>query len=308
MNLRISEQHGVNPSVAKCFYCNKESWGLILAGRLPGDKEAPREAVWTMDPCDQCGDLMKAGIILISMKDGEQASIAEDYEHYKRQVDALRTERERRNAMPFIPNPYRTGGWAAVNPDMIDRIFIAETAARIKKARWLFLEDKDWDRIGLPRPNLDKDAPYDLDTHEQQYRENMAIIDIAICGGKGGAPTVEDIKLDQYPTLYDFLEGTELYFQGDAGYTRCRRSFETGKLVLIQTGVTDRQQAWDSPEIQGRRQAVEIICREVLEEWKKNPSLFGADVDSEAATDNDKGSEAHTLTPSEEETNDESSD
>ena len=42
--IRLSEKHGVNPSIGVCFYCNQDNGEVVLPGRLPDDREAPRRA------------------------------------------------------------------------------------------------------------------------------------------------------------------------------------------------------------------------------------------------------------------------
>ena len=51
--IRLSEKHGVNPSVMLCFLCG-ESYGVALLGKHKDehshDAEAPREGVYEMEP------------------------------------------------------------------------------------------------------------------------------------------------------------------------------------------------------------------------------------------------------------------
>lgn len=49
--IRVSEKHGVNPSITICPICGKET-GIALLGKLKGDKEAPM--IMLSDPCDDC--------------------------------------------------------------------------------------------------------------------------------------------------------------------------------------------------------------------------------------------------------------
>lgn len=124
--IRLSNKHGVNPAVPKCFFCQKDKNEIILAGRLPGDAEAPRGAVWDMAPCDECQNYMRQGVICISVKDGE-------------------TDQK---------NPYRTGGWAVVRDIAIERlrgVVDNKIIESILKFRFVFLEDAVWDKIGFPR-------------------------------------------------------------------------------------------------------------------------------------------------------------
>lgn len=123
--VRISEKHGVNPAIPKCYYCNEDKNMIILAGRLPGDKEAPRGAVWDMEPCDQCKEWMRQGIICISVKDPKTPD-----EHI---------------------NPYRTGNWSVVTEDFIRRVVEdIEMREGICKRRVAFIPDDAWEMLGLP--------------------------------------------------------------------------------------------------------------------------------------------------------------
>lgn len=49
-SIKISPQHGLNPSIEKCPVCGKEM-GLVLYGRLKGDIEAPK---YSETLCDEC--------------------------------------------------------------------------------------------------------------------------------------------------------------------------------------------------------------------------------------------------------------
>ena len=85
--IKLSPKYGLNCAIPLCFFCNKAKNEILLPGRLPGDVEAPRNAVWDKKPCQECAGYMQQGIILISVKDGESGA---------------------------GDNPYRTGGWCVV--------------------------------------------------------------------------------------------------------------------------------------------------------------------------------------------------
>lgn len=122
--IRISEKHGVNPSMMMCFYCGEE-YAIALPGRLrteaDPDAEAPRSAVWDMDPCPRCKEYMKQGIILISVRDGEKGN-----------------------------NPHRTGKFAVVKEEALRRII--NSGHPMYKARFAFIPDEIWGVLGLPVP------------------------------------------------------------------------------------------------------------------------------------------------------------
>lgn len=50
-NIRLSEKHGINPSITVCPICGKEI-DIALLGKLKGDEEAPRKII--EDLCDDC--------------------------------------------------------------------------------------------------------------------------------------------------------------------------------------------------------------------------------------------------------------
>src|SRR5574344_1275048 len=68
MAISLSEKHGLNPMIPKCFVCGEDKNIIALMGRLPGDREAPRNAVIDREPCGKCKEYMKAGVILISVR------------------------------------------------------------------------------------------------------------------------------------------------------------------------------------------------------------------------------------------------
>ena len=126
MSIKLSPKHGLNCAIPHCFFCGKAKNEILLPGRLPGDAEAPKGAVWDKEPCQECAGYMKHGIILISVKDSDQ-------------------DRE---------NPYRTGGWCVVKEEFITRNVCPETAKEILLKRLCFIEDKVWNAMGLPFPGV----------------------------------------------------------------------------------------------------------------------------------------------------------
>ena len=89
MNLKLSEKHGLNPSITKCWICGNDI-GIVLLGRLPNDVEAPMSACYG-DICDKCGKDLELADLLIEVKDGTERS-----------------------------NPYRTGYVVGIRKGIID--------------------------------------------------------------------------------------------------------------------------------------------------------------------------------------------
>lgn len=65
MSIRVSKKHGVNPVIPLCFWCGKEKEEIALLGMLPGDKEAPKNAILNYKPCDSCQKSIDSGVWLI---------------------------------------------------------------------------------------------------------------------------------------------------------------------------------------------------------------------------------------------------
>lgn len=107
--------------MALCFYCQEPK--EVLLHRQLRDV-LPHSAVYDMEPCDKCADLMEQGIILISTLDSDTGS----------------------------DNPYRTGGWCVITEEAMRRWLPNKNLADdICKARFCFMPDEVWDKLGLPR-------------------------------------------------------------------------------------------------------------------------------------------------------------
>lgn len=98
MGVRISKEHGVNPSIDTCFICGKETSIILFRTSYKDENgktaEAPR-TVCTGHICDNCKQIIdKGGIFFIAVKDGESGK-----------------------------NPYRTGQIAALKEEAVQRMF-----------------------------------------------------------------------------------------------------------------------------------------------------------------------------------------
>ncbi len=63
--IRLSKEHGVNPTVGICFWCGGDDGSIALLGKLPGDAEAAHRSLLSYDPCDDCKAQFEQGITLI---------------------------------------------------------------------------------------------------------------------------------------------------------------------------------------------------------------------------------------------------
>jgi hypothetical protein len=117
-SIRLHPEHGVNPTVSACFFCNKDKNEIALLGAAYKG-EAPRRMVLDYIPCDECKADMARGIALIectcSPNTPDQPVIQEGL--------------------------YPTGKWAVITEDAAWRWFQPESVvAQVLKHRKAFVE------------------------------------------------------------------------------------------------------------------------------------------------------------------------
>ena len=73
-SIRLSEKHGVNPSMDTCFYCG-EVTGIALMGKISTkdnhDVEAPRYVCSSVTPCDKCKEKYKDYVLMVEAKSSD---------------------------------------------------------------------------------------------------------------------------------------------------------------------------------------------------------------------------------------------
>ena len=106
-----------------CYFCNEPS--EILLDRRMRNTLPRNVGVMNMRPCTKCEDLMKQGILLISIKNDTQG-----------------------------PNPYRTGGWVIIKQEAIERMLDGHFLKFALEHRFMFINDEVWDAMGLPRNEI----------------------------------------------------------------------------------------------------------------------------------------------------------
>ena len=136
--------------MARCFFCGKEDQILLETRFDPATghlrQTLPRDCgVVNMIPCHECEGYMKQGILLMSVRAGEMNVV--EKERYDHEI-AMKGERHPR---PFIPNPFRTGGWCVVKQEAVERMLVEPLLSQVLRCRWCFVEDDVWNAVGLPR-------------------------------------------------------------------------------------------------------------------------------------------------------------
>lgn len=66
--IKISQNHGVNPSIPICFFCHRPKNEIVLMGKLKDDRKAPMYCIVDQEPCDKCKKDMAMGIALVGTR------------------------------------------------------------------------------------------------------------------------------------------------------------------------------------------------------------------------------------------------
>lgn len=128
MNIRLSEKHGVNPSLILCGFCGEDS-GIALMGKLPQDAEAPKRQVSIERPCQKCETAMKSKVFLVMITDDSVGSA----------------------------NPTLKGISVTVEDWVIRELVTDEALIKnVLSKRFAFIPETDWIEIGIPTCEADK--------------------------------------------------------------------------------------------------------------------------------------------------------
>lgn len=129
--------------MTNCFYCNGAK-DILIDRRLKDSLETYVGVVDT-EPCNECNQWMQKGVILISIKNETTE------EEMKPVVKEVRGRYGRTEEVTLPPNPYRTGKWAVIKDEAIERWPVPqELIDYALNHRFMFLTDEVWERFGLP--------------------------------------------------------------------------------------------------------------------------------------------------------------
>ncbi len=131
-SIRLHPEHGVNPTLGVCFWCNEDSGEIALLGWNKG-KEAPRRTMLSYDPCPKCKEYMAMGITFIC-------------------VAATPNFTDQPSMSPAQP-AYPTGQWSVLNEDAVKRILsdAPKLLEAVIKARKTFMIEKEYNEMGFDK-------------------------------------------------------------------------------------------------------------------------------------------------------------
>jgi len=146
--LTLSKEHGVNPTIATCWWCGEGKNEIILTGaagvkmaKQMGDPSGrmPMNTVFDMDPCDNCQGYQKLGIMFVAIEN-------EDVEKF---ASAQKLHGH------FIPR--RTGPMCVITEEAAQRLPIEppELLEGIIQKRCCMLPQEVYAAMGFPQEDID---------------------------------------------------------------------------------------------------------------------------------------------------------
>jgi hypothetical protein len=160
----MSQSRASNFEVAltKCYFCGDSADIIINTLLVESAARRVKEChgkVAHMHPCNKCQEMMKMGVILLTI-DSEKS------EPGWNAPPRYASEAEKRH---FMPNPYRTGGFFVVRDEFVEKVFHPkEMADWAIKHRWMFIEHQAAEMMGLFKGK----GTHDPETMQELPREN----------------------------------------------------------------------------------------------------------------------------------------
>lgn len=119
-SIKLSKEHGVNPTIPICFWCEKDKNEVVMLGKLKNDAEAPKR-MWIpgdYEPCDECKKQWENGIVL--------------FEAYKTPVIY--------EDQPPFHGGYPNGRWTVLTEEGVKKIFYPDVANKLIEQKMGFMD------------------------------------------------------------------------------------------------------------------------------------------------------------------------
>lgn len=117
-SIRVHPKYGLNPTLAVCWWCGKDTGEVVLLGAAYKG-EAPHRMVVHREPCPTCTENMKLGITLIEAADSNG-------------------------------KPEPTGRWCVIREEAAERVFKEPMLTNVLRARKAFVTPDAWQQLGIP--------------------------------------------------------------------------------------------------------------------------------------------------------------
>lgn len=72
--IKLSPEHGLNPTIPMCFWCGGDKEEVALMGKIDKqDSQAPRRVIINYEPCAKCKEIFEKGIHVMGVVDQPMA-------------------------------------------------------------------------------------------------------------------------------------------------------------------------------------------------------------------------------------------
>lgn len=123
-SIKLSPNHGLNPTIPICFWCGEEKNEIAIMGKInKNDDKMPMHVCLDYEPCESCRDKMNLGVTVI---------------------EATATPNVATN-VPIQSNAYPTGRWSVVTRDFINRI--TNNNPKFANTNTLLMDKESYDTI-----------------------------------------------------------------------------------------------------------------------------------------------------------------
>lgn len=104
--IKLSKQHGLNPTMNVCFFCGQNK-NLIILGKLKNDAKAPNKILADYQPCKTCAEKIARGRLVLEVTTQDPGTV------------------------PIAPGAWPTGRWCVISRKAADVLFKGNTNAQL---------------------------------------------------------------------------------------------------------------------------------------------------------------------------------
>jgi hypothetical protein len=154
-SIRLSEKHGLNTALGRCFWCGGDDGTILLLGRLPDDAKAPRKIVSSYEPCATCRAGMALGVTVLEVETKPRGTYTEPRSKIGSVRDTL---------PPMFTTEttefYPTGRFMVIKMEAALRIFGPEMHEAVQQTKKAMMSKADFEivfasQLGTPTEDPD---------------------------------------------------------------------------------------------------------------------------------------------------------
>ncbi|HUW67828.1 MAG TPA: hypothetical protein VMW20_07240 [Candidatus Nanoarchaeia archaeon] len=141
MSVLLHKEHGLNPTVNVCFFCNEDKGEVVLLGRAYKGK-APMRMITDYVPCEECQEKFSQGVLFIEVT--RSPNTPDQPPLYRGDL--------------YQSVPYPTGRYWVLSKDAVRRIIgnDSDTGQKILKESKALIDPETAEQLGLYNESITK--------------------------------------------------------------------------------------------------------------------------------------------------------